>query len=185
MNITEIAAFGGLLLGLVNLYVLLYQEFFKKAKIQVLESELIIRQIDRTLYNFQIKFRLYANKDNIHIKRIQLANQTAFTGNVNENICAIDLNVALPFESFNIEKVDKNDFSNIVSQLGSNQKIDLVDLKIEKDAIRSLTCAGQLIGLRKTDGWEKIPTSGWSIKIRYNKRRLIKQLRNVNLINYL
>ena len=184
MKITEIAAFGGLLLGLANMYVLLYKEFFKKAKIQVLESKLIIRQIDRTLYNFQINFRLRANKDNIYIKKIQLLNETAFTGNAIENICAIDLNVALPFESFSIEKVDKNDFTNIVNQLSSTQKIDLIDLKIEKDGNRSLTCVGQLMGLRESDEWKSIPENGWAIKIRYNKRRLIKPLRNVTLKNY-
>jgi len=184
MGIKDIAAFGGLLLGIVNLYLLLYKEFFKKAKIQVLESELLIRQIDRTVYNFQIKFRLFANKDTIHIKKVQLLNETAFTGNAIENICAVDLKIALPFESLNIDNVSRIDFIKVLDQLISTQKVDLVDLKIEKDGIRSLTCAGQLMGLRETDRWEDIPRNGWALKIRYNKKRLIKPLRKISLRNY-
>ena len=99
MDIKDLAAYGGFTLGLVNLGITIYKEFGKKAKLEIIESDFLIRNVDRIDYDFQIDLRFRAKNESVYIKEVLLQNRQYFTGNVIDDKREIRLNIPTPFQN--------------------------------------------------------------------------------------
>ena len=79
MEFKDYAAFGGLSLGIINLFLYLYKEFLRKGKLQIIHNELTIKP-KPTNFDFQLDLKLRALNENISINEIFLENERNFTG---------------------------------------------------------------------------------------------------------
>ena len=81
MDITKVAAFGGLIFWLVNLGIILYKEFFKSVELEVIDDDFYLKLSDNypQEYDIQINLRFRAKFETIHIKRVFLINENEFT----------------------------------------------------------------------------------------------------------
>jgi hypothetical protein len=178
MKLETLAAFGGLTLGLINLGILIYKDFLVKGKLELLDDEFQLRLENKypEFYDIQIDLRLHAKKDNIQIKKVILLNQKEFTNERHNNIKEIELFRAIPYKKLNLSDFSIENYPNEVDKVYDSQSFSLIDLKIEKKTMKSITYNTRLSGVRESDGWELIPKNDWKLKILYDKTELIKTL---------
>lgn len=178
MEFKDLAAFGGLTLGLINLSLYIYKEFFKKGKIEILDNELTIRPTP-TNFDFQLDLRLRANGDNITINEIYLENDKTFSGY--DDIKSIELKVPIEYKQISIQNLSQELTKEQTIELIKNSTSRISDLKIDKESNRSFTFIDRISNVRFSDGYEDTPKKGWKIRIKYDKTELIAPL-NFKLI---
>lgn len=170
MKITEIAAFGGLILGVINLLILLYKEFLKKGKLKAeIEKNEIIYLTDGE-YFFQINMVLSAKNSDVQLRKIELSNPNHFLGEScwGETGSSQTLYYASPKteESFCQEFKEAKLLKQKTEGLFSS-KFEVQDLVIEKGKHRSLTFAGTLHTFSWPDGYQEMYLKDWSFDIYY------------------
>lgn len=181
MDIKDFAAYGGLSLGLVNIGITLYKEFGKKGKLEILEADFTLRNVDRSLYDFQLDIRFRAKNENVFIKEIFLENRQCFTGNVIDDRRSINLNIPLDYKKILLRNIKPDNFEAKVKQVIQETDTTMTDFKIEKESNKSISYIDRLTKPRETDGWEEFPRDGWMLRISFNKTEITKSLTPSNI----
>jgi hypothetical protein len=173
MGLKDFAAFGGLILGLINLFLYIYKEFFRKGKLQILENKLTIKPAP-TNFDFQLDLRLRAKNENITINEIFLENDKAFSGY--DDIRSIELKIPIDYKKISINNLSSQMTQEQVMELIKNNNSRITDMKIDKGSNKSFTFIDRVSNVRFSDGFEDTPKKGWKIKIKYDKTELILPL---------
>jgi hypothetical protein len=164
----DFAAFGGLLLGLLNLAITLYKEFYKKGTLSVELLTCDVKNINEGLYHFQIDLRFSAKHDLVQLKQVSIGNPRKVFGEFSYNNSELEvLRYAIKQTHSSVVRDTKDDaFKSTVDDLYKD-RISMLDYIIEKDKQSTLTFAGPLTTFRYSDGNEDLPIDGWYIKVMY------------------
>lgn len=174
---TDLIAYGGLLLGLVNTSVLVYKEFFKKEKIPPKVDAFIIdvesaflHRIEEGLYDFQINFTLVSQGQLNTIKSLKLVYErdvevfgSMGSGtnylNIRRGYINSDNNMLRRFnpsefkdkvEILNGDSLNYRNFLNLTMQSGEGVTLSLLD-RVE--------------AFRWSDGWDDLPLGKWYLVV--------------------
>lgn len=174
MELKDFAAFGGLILGLINLFFYVYKEFVRKGQLQILENKLTIKptSID---FDFQLDIRLRAINENITINEIFLENDKAFSGY--DDIRSIELKIPIDYKKISIDSLSSQMTKEQVIEFIKTNDSRITDMKIDKGSNKSFTFIDRISNVRFSDGFEDTPKNGWKIKIKYDKTELILPLK--------
>ncbi|UEG53431.1 hypothetical protein LLH06_00370 [Mucilaginibacter daejeonensis] len=174
----DVAAFGGLLLGLLNLAITLYKEFYKKGKLSVELLTSDVRYISEGLYHFQIDIRFSAKNDSVQLKQVSIGNPNKVFGEYSYNNYELqDLRYGIKQTSSSIVRNTKAEaFITTVDSLFKD-RITMLDYIIEKDRQSTLTFVGELTTFRYSDGNEDWPIDGWYIRVMYRDTKCLVPFR--------
>lgn len=175
--LTPIAAFGGFALGLANLGITIYKDFFKRSKLEVEVLSFKTRYIREGEYNFQLDIRLFAKNGLVTIKEIKLKNKYDFTGSLFSSKDNLQLYKGVPINKMDISELNPNEFIEAVKSIFGKISFSITDLKIPKDEIKSITFADNIQTIRQSDGYDELPRYKWCLEISYNKKSLIIPLK--------
>lgn len=174
MKLTEIAAFGGLILGVINLFILLYKDFWRKAKLKAELKKNDVLYISEGDYFFQINIILSAKNSDVQLRKIELSNPNNFLGDswiVSEKGEAGSNQILYYASSMTEESLCLNytNLETLKERTNSlfSRKFEVQDLLIEKGKQHSLTFAGGLNTFRYSDGYQELFSKDWSIDIYY------------------
>lgn len=170
--LTPIAAFGGFALGLINLGITVYKDFFRKSKLNVEILSFKTRYTEEGVYNLQLDVRFYAENGLIVLKEIKLKNKYGFTGNASSERNEIQMYRGIPMNKLDICNSNKDSFIENVKRLFREISFPITDLKIQKDEIKSITFADNIQVIRLCDGYDELPRYQWSLEISYNNKLL-------------
>jgi len=174
MEFKDYAAFGGLSLGIINLFLYLYKEFLRKGKLQIIHNELTIKP-KPTNFDFQLDLKLRALNENISINEIFLENERNFTGY--DDTKSIELRIPIEYKRISIEKLSPEMTEEQVSEQIRNSNLRITDLKIEKNSNKSLSFIDRISNVRYLDGFDDTPTNGWRVRIKYDDKTLMIPLK--------
>lgn len=177
-TLIDLAAVGGLLLGIINLGITIYKDFVVEGELEVSDEEFFIKMPEKypQYYDIQIDLRLHAKKDDIFIKQVFLENKKDFYGDRHHPNNILELYRAFPYKKMSLNNSISEGFVDELDDNFSQKSFSLTDMKIEKGAIKSVTYLTRLEGVRESDGWELIPESNYKLKVTYSKKEIVKSL---------
>lgn len=170
MEIKDFAAYGGLLLGLLNLGIYVYKEFFRRGYVEVVEEKFLIRKIkNQTSYAFSLDLKLRAKNDGISLNSIKLSNVSEITGNDGENIKFINLTKGFFYKEIDIEKGNESSVISLINER-TTEYFSIIDTHIEKESNTSLSFAQIITNFRYSSGIEDVPEKNWFLVIDYDNK---------------
>lgn len=170
--LTPIAALGGFALGLINLGITVYKDFFRKSKLKVEILSFKTRYVKEGEYNLQLDIRFKAENGLIVIKDVKLKNKDGFTGNASSERNEIQMYRGIPMNKLDLCKLNKNCFLENVKKLFEEVSFSITDLQIQKDEIKSITFADNIRTILQCDGYDELPKYQWYLEISYNNELL-------------
>ena len=178
MEWKSILGIGGFTLGILNLSYIIYKDFLKKSKLEIIEYNFVLGLPEPypEYYDIQIDIRLHSKFDESYIKEVTLINENDFTNIEHNNIKKIKINKVLPYKTLDIlNKTNPNLDESI-----KNKSFDISDFHLKRKSVNSISINKRLSGIRESDGWEKTPLNGWKLKIKYNKKSyIIKEIKPI------
>lgn len=173
MKYTEIAAFGGLALGIINLLLVLYKDYWRKGKpkVEVLQAD--VKYIEEGLYYFQINVVISAKATDIQLRKIEIENKHEVLAQDFLNASkAENLKYACPLTEQNLLKgKTKEKIKELVEELYVH-KVVIQDYSIIKDKHTSFTFAGPLLTIRYSDCFQELPLMSWYLNVNYQNKLL-------------
>lgn len=166
--LTPIAAFGGFALGLINLGITVYKDFFRKSKLNVEILSFKTRYVEEGEYNLQLDVRFKAENGLIVIKDVKLKNKYGFTGDASSERNEIQMYRGIPMNKLDLCKLNKDCFLEKVKKLFEEVSFSITDLQIQKDEIKSITFADNIQTIMQCDGYDELPQYQWYLEISYN-----------------
>ena len=170
--LTPIAAFGGFALGLINLGITVYKDFFRKSTLNVEILSFKTRYVEAGEYNLQLDIRFKAENGLIVIKDVKLKNKDGFTGDASSERNEIQMYRGIPMNKLDLCKLNKNCFLENVKKLFKEASFSITDLQIQKDEIKSITFADNIQTILQCDGYDELPQYQWYLEISYNNELL-------------
>lgn len=165
MEIKDIAAFGGLLLGIINLGFTIWEKFLKKPKSIVQLENSMLRCYSEGFYGFQIDGSIQAHGGDLYLKKIFIKNENALFYDEQRELEFYKL---INYSLHDLLVSDEQDIKKEIEKVFSN-KIYVRDKKIENNESFSFTFFGTFNSFRLMDGWEDIPLKNWVLVIEHNQ----------------
>lgn len=164
---TAIAAFGGLILGIINLLLSLYKDFWRKGKLNIFIEDATIKGVQAGTYDFQINILLSNRNKEIHIRNAKLIAPSEIFGDYVNQHNEVPLYKAITLTNKDLLDIDNEEFRKEISKKFETP-ITLRDLKVEKDSQISLTLVDRLNTSREPDGYSDCPLRKWTIEVTHN-----------------
>lgn len=166
--ITAVAAFGGLILGIINLFLSLYKDFWRKGKLESTIEFADIRSVEEGLFDFQMNLSIKAINSDVYIQEIKLlARNKVFGAFMNESD-NIDIYRYLSYLNTELLTLDRNKFEEALKEKYQEAKYTR-DTKISKDSQISITFADRIETTREMDGYTDLPLKGWKLYIKHSQ----------------
>lgn len=176
--IQTIAAFGGFVLGIVNLIILLYQEFWKKGKLDVSVEKADMKKIGEGFYDLQISIVLSASRKDVFLKEMKLGNESeVFGAYATQN--NLILSRIYPYRRNDLLELTPEQFEQKLMQEMNPKSIIVRDLKIANNSQQSYMIVDRIESARYPDGWDDLPTDGWYLQFEYGNS-VVKVPANLN-----
>lgn len=172
--LTPIAAFGGFILGLINLLILIYKEFFKKGKLEIEVQGFQIRSVDFASYDFQLDIRFHAKNGDVYIHEIIIHNEVedVYAKNDLHGIGSNSFSIKECIEQGKIDiKKSPEEYIKRLYVAFQENSIPTNNMIIGKDSYKSITCANRLDLVRQSDGYDEIVENGWYLSVTYNSKK--------------
>lgn len=181
--IIAICAIAGFAISLINLGIIIYNNFIKKAKIKVEIEDFYTRYRDEGEYDFQLDCIIYAKDGDVRLRDISLYNKSSFTTKNTYNETNIQpLYKAVNGKRFDITTTPVANFNKEVEELFKNDSFRILDIKISDKDFRHLSFVGKLYTYRYSDGYDELPRSNWSLEVMYNDAPKIIMPLNLKII---
>ncbi len=167
-TIRTVAAFGGFGLGIVNLGISLYRDFWRKGRLLVAVDSAVAKAVEQGLYDFQVILRLEATDGDVFLHSVTLRHTENVFGpySARKNVA---LNKVYPYTARSLVDLPKEEFEKEVR--GLNDKGSYVrDLQIKKDSQLTVTIVDRLESENVMGDWQEWPITGWSIDVMYRGR---------------
>lgn len=176
--IIAICAIAGFIISLINLGIIIYNNFIKKAKIQVKVKDFYTRFRDFGIYDFQLDCIIHAKHGDIRLKNVSLVNELAFCSD-NEFCYGADLKElilrrAIDGKRYDIAKDSSKTFKEVVSELFKEHSFRILDIKVADGDFKHMSFIGELYTVRMPDSYEELPDGKWSLEIEYNDMPKVK-----------
>lgn len=168
MEIKDIAAFGGLLLGITNLGFTIWEKYIKKPKLGIHLEKSLARCYYEGSFGFQIDGNIQANNGDIYLKNIFIKNEEALFADGKKEL---EFYKMINYSLHDLLIHDANILKNKIDEVFSN-KIYIRDKKIGNNESFSFTFFGTFESFRLMDGWEDIPLKKWKLIIEHNHGKI-------------
>lgn len=163
--ITLITAIGGFVLGLVNLGINLYKDFWRKGQLTAHIETKAIRGIGAGQFDFQINFIMRAKVRDIYIKDVRLEAGSQSFGSFMKEHNRVEAYKAIAHTTFDLLKMDEDAFVKDVGERFKTNPVYLRDYKVSKDSQISLTLTDRIGTTREPDGYADVSKDGWVLVI--------------------
>lgn len=158
-----IAAFGGLGLGVLNLGITVYKDFFRKTKLIIEIDSASIRCVNEGEYDFQVNLSLRSKNGPSYLRNIFIEHPEKC---INEYDCKNIINAhrVLDYQLTDLLLNNPDDFkSKLIEKFKA--PIYIRDMKIDDQETKSVTITDRIYTKREMDGNEDFPINGWSLKV--------------------
>jgi hypothetical protein len=167
-DLKTIAAFGGLALGLINLFVTIYKDFLRKGKLQLSVETARIRHLGYGRYQYQIDLLMTAAGGDVYLKDLYLCSEekvfwypNSEVGQARDIIYKLANHATEEFFSLSSE-----DFFSRGKEI-AEKAFDVRGLKITDKSLLSTTFIDDFTTKQDDSKWTRLPIEGWSILVEY------------------
>lgn len=203
LNLRDIAAFGGLILGLINLFITIYEKFIRKPKLEIeIENFAISDRNNNKIIDLKLDIIAMSHNGDIYLKRVYLINKCTnkipcsllsyHIGEVNGE--GWEIRFEPPIPSIPLRKAIKGNsesFDVDISRLRQfqldrwwgkvpleNFEKNLMGLRINKDSVLPLSfiCRLEMIESSEFQWSNLLSKSKWYIDVEYNKNNQLKKM---------
>lgn len=174
----KFVAYGGFMLGLINILILIHKEFFKSAKLEITPDNLRIKEIQLG-YDFSLDLRLFALHGNCAIKKVYLVNEYRYLGTVIEPPVIINVKTAYPLDSVNLLRVKDGHLSYHLRGLNAKSTL-LNDFFLEKESSISFCLSDSTY----PNGYS-FPIRNWKLVIEYNEGKKVSKRLTTEEVSYI
>lgn len=166
-----LAAFGGFALGVINLSLFLYKEYFRKGKLSasILFSE--VRAVSSDTFDIQIDIDLHAFGGDVYLKRAYIEHETPVFDPIQE--------VGVQDVYKIINKVGYDILSSAEEDVFKNKLLDLFDesfyianTKLVDKEHKVITIIDRIVVKKYMDGAWDWPLAGWSLTFKSSAKTL-------------
>jgi hypothetical protein len=169
---STIAAYGGLALGLINLSLLIYKDYFRKAKPQVVVHKAMIRGINRSTCDVEIDVDLSSKGGALYIQEMAFEHSYPLfdpSPGVDRNWQKVY--TATDCKGYTFLDLGVEEYQERVRALLQNP-VHIPNLKLGDGQHRLLTVLDRITVGREPDGYADWPLSGWRLSITYSGGKL-------------
>jgi hypothetical protein len=203
LNLRDMAAFGGLILGLINLFIVIYEKFIRKPKLKIeIENFAISDKNNNRIIDLKLDIIAMPYNGDIYLKRIDLINKCT-----NKIPCYLlryhvaevngegwEIRFEPPIPSIPLRKAIKGNsevFDVDISRLRQfqldqwwgrvpleNFERNLMGLRINKDSVLPLSfiCRLEMIESSEFQWSNLLSKSKWYMYVEYNKNNRLKTM---------
>lgn len=129
------------------------------------KAQLRMRAVTDGEYQWQLDIDLIAKNDNINIGAIELLNTQAFWREDGKELNRLYLLKILVDKDIDISSLNKDAFNKKAKDLFLSQCVDTHKLYLKENDKVHVTCADITYSIREMDGYDFMPSTGWSLKI--------------------
>ncbi len=188
-EIKTIAAFGGFLLGIANLLIVIFDKFINKGTLKVIIDKAEIKKIDRGYYAYQINLSLVAKHKDIWLNSAYIKNIKPVIEITDEYdgrkkaVNKMELYRAIPYSHKDYLNIEQDKIKEAVKESFKNSVL-IKDLKIVKGERKSLTLISEIFTERLPDEFLDFPLNNWDLDIDYGHSSVVEPLQfKVHLSN--
>ncbi|MCB2384260.1 hypothetical protein KV201_19055 [Shewanella sp. SR1] len=165
-----VAAFGGLGLGVLNLGISLYKDFFRKGniKVEIEKSEIKWRSADA--YDFLVSLNVFATGKDVYLKDVWIEHPTEVFGPSNLS-SKLHANKVVKHLAQDVLALDTDEYETEVKRLFKESDYTR-DLCISEGQRKTLTITDRFDSERLMDGWLEVPLTGWKLVIDYGTKTI-------------
>lgn len=163
-----VAAFGGLALGVLNLGISLYKDFFRKGNIKVEIEKSEIKWRSEGAYDFLLSLRVLAIGKDVYLKDVWIEHPAKVFGPSNLS-SKLHVNKVVKHLSRDVLALDAEQYEVDLKNLFKEAEY-IRDLCISEGQRRTLTITDRFNSERLMDGWLEVPLTGWKLVIDYGTR---------------
>lgn len=161
--VKSIAAFGGLGLGLINLWILVHKEYLRKPKLAIYTKRALVRVEDYDTFDIQIDFEAVSEWGDIYIKEIVFSNEIPVFDPINDKGTRVIYEL-VDYPGYDALEKGGDDFKGLYDKLFKNS-LAATNLKISSGEHKSLSIIDRIVTERYMDGPWEWPLKNWSFKI--------------------
>jgi hypothetical protein len=203
LSLRDIAAFGGLILGLINSFITIHEKFLKKPKLEIeIENFAIIDRNNNRIIDLKLDIIAMPHNGDIYFKRVYLINKctkeipcSSLRYHIAEaNDEGWEIQFEPPIPSIPLRKAIKGNseiFDVDISSLREfqvnrwwnrvpleNFEKNLIGLRINKDSVLPLSfmCRLEMIESSEVQWSNLLSKSKWYIYVEYNKNNRLKKM---------
>jgi hypothetical protein len=165
-----IAAYGGLLLGLINLFLYLYKEYFRKPKLMVNVRAAYIRAVETDLFDIQIDVELVSLGGSSYIKEILLNNEIPIFDPVHGK-SKRTIYRAINYPGYCSIDKDPDTFNDLYIELFQNS-FTVSNTKIDDKEYRNISIIDRVEIERHMDGAWDWPRSNWQLLVSSSTKKV-------------
>jgi hypothetical protein len=203
LNLRDIAAFGGLILGSINLFITIYEKFIRKPQLKIdIENFAIVDVHNNRMIDLKLDIIAMPHNGDIYLKKVHLINKCT-----NKIPCSLlryhiaevngegwQIRFEPPIPSIPLRKAIKGNseiFDVDISHLRQfqldrwwgrvpleNFEKNLMGLRINKDSVLPLSfiCRLEMIESSEFQWSNLLSKSKWYIYVEYNKNNRLKKM---------
>jgi hypothetical protein len=163
-----IAAFGGLALGIVNLGLSVYKDFWRTGKIKVNIELAQIKWRGAGNYDFQINLQMTASGKDIYLKKIYIEHTRKNSSSWLKEY-KYHINKFITHSERELVKLADERYEEEVKSIFKEASY-VRDFCIQEGSLKSITITDRILSERFSDGWDEMPLTGWSLVIEYGEK---------------
>lgn len=167
-----IAAFGGLVLGIANLGLSLYKDYFRKGRLRVDVRTAEVRAVEDGVFDIQVDLDFSAYRGSAFIKHIELIHSHEFFDPApDKKVDRKAVYKLIDYPGFSLLSEAAEGFETKVRELFAGS-IKTSNLQVEEGAHRFLTVAERVTLARSMDGYWDWPLRNWQLRVLYSNGEL-------------
>lgn len=165
-----VAAFGGLGLGLLNVGVSIYKDFFRQGKLIVIVEKSDIKWRGQGDYDFLISISIRATGKDVYLKDMWIEHPTKVFG-PSSTSSKLHINKVINHLLKNPLEKNADDYETEVKELFKNCEY-VRDYCVKEGQQKTLTITDRFFSERLMDGWLEVPLTRWKLIVNYRTRTI-------------
>lgn len=170
-DVKNFAAFGGLILGIINLGIIIYEKFLKKAKFICEIESSYVKYIDSGYYIFQMQLAITAKGSNAWIKGVYLESSTNFIifrrARNGQDVVSNKLSVYSALHKNRTDFLSLSlDESKKLYDTHESELVKFDNLKFEDGELKSFTLVGDLHSEQLPGEFLQMPLQNWMFVVK-------------------
>ncbi len=169
-TLKTIAAFGGLGLGVINLAITVYKEFFKRPNLSIEVDLAEIRWRGYGDYDFKLDISMIAKNGDVYVKDMFIEHPTEVFG-PNKLSRSLYIRKLASYCRKDLINLEPDDYGRAVKEIFSDS-VPPRDLCVSDGERKSFTITDRFSSERLMDGWQEVPLARWSLVVDYGDKTL-------------
>ncbi len=163
-----VAAFGGLGLGVLNIGISIYKDFFRQGKLDVVIEYADIKWRGQGDYDFLISISVRAKGKDVYLKDIWIEHPTKVFG-PSSTSSKLHINKVINHLLSNPLEKDAADYEAEIKELFKNSEY-VRDYCVKENQQKTLVITDRFLSERLMDGWLEVPLSRWKLVFDYGTK---------------